>query len=108
MNSTLTATKVFVDQDLRRTHRMRDAASGIRRGQCWIYVNTARTMARIVGRNLRPHGGVMISVWAPDGEEIDVAMLQRLVSGFRLLISVSERDGARIEKEEYVERRRAA
>ena len=76
----LTVTKVLLDQDLRRTHKMRDSAN-VKPGQCWVYVNTARTMARAVGKRWKGGGGVMLSVWAPKGEVIDVTTLRRSSAG---------------------------
>jgi hypothetical protein len=105
---TLIATKVLLDQDLRRTHRMRDAGRNIRTGQCWVYVNTARTMFRAVGKSHRPHGGTMISGWAADGEEVDVDLLQKLVGGMRLRLNFTEDQEADINGEERPRRRQAA
>ena len=89
---------------------MRDSSRGIRAGQCWVYVNAARTMARAVGRSVRPQGGVMLSVWAPKGELIDVTMLQTLVRGMhlRLTFTSDQQDAVNNEKRTRQKRRKAA
>jgi hypothetical protein len=104
---TLTATKVLLDQDLRRTHKMRDSAK-VKPGQCWVYVNRARTMARAVGRSYARGGGTMLSVWAPKGEVIDVPTLQALVRGFKLTINFTGDQEDAVNNEKRTRRRRAA
>jgi hypothetical protein len=104
----LTATKVVLDADLRRTHRLRDLGRNVKAGQCWVYVNTARTMFRAVGRSQRPNGGTMISGWAVDGEEVDVENLQRLVAGLLLRINFSVDQEDAINGKKRSRKRRAA
>jgi hypothetical protein len=104
----LTATKVLLDQDLRRTHRMRDAGASIPRGKCWVYVNAARSMFRAVGRSRRKNGGVMLSGWAADDEEVNVEVLQQLVANFKLRLKFTTDQEAAVNGEKRSRKRRAA
>ena len=103
----LTATKVILDADLRRTRRMRDSVN-VKSGQCWVYVNKARTMARAVGKKWKGGGGVILSVWTPKGEVIDVPTLQALVRGFKLRLSFTGDQEDAVNNEKRTRRRRAA
>jgi hypothetical protein len=93
-----------LDQDLRAIHEMRDRVR-CKPGECWLYVNSSRTMARYGLSN-----GMLLGYWHHDyypGQEIDTDSLIAEVGVLRVRLLLNEVDTRRIDRVK-IERRKAA
>ena len=81
---TLTVTRLMFNQDLRSIHKIRSRVR-CKQGECWLFINGAETMARIVDHRQSVH-----CYWAPEGHKIDVGLLTDLVSALRLELRIGQ------------------
>jgi hypothetical protein len=102
---TLRVVRLVLDQDLRAVHEMRDRVR-CKAGECWLFVNSARTMARYGLWN-----GMLLGYWHHDyypGQVINAdALVDEVGAGLRVRLLVNELDRRRIDRVE-TERRKAA
>lgn len=78
MPTLIKVTKVVTEHDMRGVHKSR-ALVHCRAGEAWLFVNRARTIARLVDVTHSIHG-----YYAPKGEVFDLPKLQAMVAAFRL------------------------
>lgn len=89
---TLLVTRVLFKQDLRHVHSLRDQVK-CKAGECWMFVNGAETMARIVDSQKAVH-----CYWAPKGNRIDAALLKEMVWALRLNLGFGRNVVGRVAK----------
>ena len=97
--STLRVVKVLLDQDLRQIHTMRERVR-CKDGECWLFINSALSMARIGLGN-----GMLLGYWHHDyypGEEIDPNALIEQIGALRLRLVINADDQRRIGKFEVI------
>lgn len=78
MPTPIKVTKVVTEHDMRGIHKPR-ATVRCRAGEAWLFVNRARTIARLVDTTHSIH-----SYYAPKGEVFDLPKLQLMVAAMRL------------------------
>jgi hypothetical protein len=88
----LTVTRVLFKQDLRAIHKIRKRVR-CGKGQAWLFVNSAETMARLVDSERSVH-----CYWAPKGHKIDVVMLAEMVAALRLQLVLGDAAKAKVGK----------
>lgn len=81
MPTLIKVTKVVTEHDMRGIHKSRTAVR-CGAGEAWLYINKARTIARLVDTTHSIHG-----YYAPKGEVFDLPKLQAMVAAFRLRLA---------------------
>lgn len=90
---TLKVVRVLFEQDLRQVHALRSKVK-CKQGECWLFINTALTMARVGLGN-----GILLGYWHHDyypGEQIDPEVLIEEMGHLRLRLTIDAEDQRRI------------